>query len=91
MWTLELTPRELVLLLEYGSPFPEQRQKLRDSKAVKGYRRVPIDAVWTEMMLVDIVRSAREIDNPELLEEDLDALCSALDCALASDRRIRLR
>jgi hypothetical protein len=37
--TLELTPRELRLLLKYGYPFSEQEQKLRDSKVVKGYQR----------------------------------------------------
>jgi DNA-binding Xre family transcriptional regulator len=39
------------------------------------------------MMLADIVRSAGEIDNRTLLEE-LDGLCSALDCALANGHRV---
>ncbi len=86
--TLELTPRELGLLLKYGYPFPNEAQKLRDSKAVKGYHRVSIDAYWIEMMLADIVRSAKTIRSAALLDE-LDALCSVLDCALAKRRRIR--
>src|SRR3984957_10808547 len=85
--TLELTARELGLLLKYGYPFSDEAQKLRDSKAVKGYHRVPIDAYWIEMMLADIVRSAKEISSPALLEE-LDALCSLLDCALENRPRI---
>src|ERR1017187_10323414 len=87
--TLELTPRELGLLLKYGYPFPNDAQKLRDSKAVKGYHRVPIDAYWIEMMLADIVRSAKEISSSTLLEE-LDALCSVLDCALENRPRIHV-
>jgi hypothetical protein len=86
--TLELTARELGLLLKYGYPFPDEAQKLRDSKAVKGYHRVSIDAYWIEMMLADIVRSAKTIRSASLLEE-LDALCSALDSALANPRPIR--
>jgi hypothetical protein len=39
-------------------------------------------AYWIEMMLADIVRSAKTIRSASLLEE-LDALCSALDSALA--------
>jgi len=85
--TVELTPRERRLLLKYGYPFPEQEQTLRESQAVRGYHRVRIDSYWIEMMLADIVRSARQIDNHALLEE-LDALCSALDCALADGYRV---
>ena len=93
--TVELTPRERELLLEYGYPFPGQEQRLRDSKAVKGIHRVGIGSYWIEMMIADLVRSAKEIPkqvrNRALLEE-LDALCSALEYALVDDQlKIRLR
>ena len=55
---------------------------------MKGYHRVAIDAYSIEMMLADIVRSAETIRSASLLEE-LDALCSALDSALANPRPIR--
>jgi len=74
--TVELTPREARVLLQYGYPFAEQEQKLRDSKAAKGCHRVPTDAYWIEMMLADLVRSAREIRSRALLEE-LDELTTA--------------
>jgi hypothetical protein len=86
--TLELTPRELGLLLKYGYSFPDAAQKLRDSKAVKGYHRVPIDAYWIEMMLADVVRSAKKIRSASLLDE-LDALCSEMESALANRRPSR--
>jgi len=85
--TLEITTRERTLLLKYGYPWPEDAERLRNSKAVKGHHRVPIDAYWIEMILADIVRSAKEVSSPALLEE-LDALCSILDCALENRPRI---
>lgn len=89
--TVELTPRERQLLLEYGYPFAEEEQRLRDSRAVRGIHRVRIGAYWIEMMIADLVRSAKEISEQALLEE-LDALCSALEYALDDDpRKIRLR
>ena len=75
--TIELTSRELHLLLEYGYPFEEQEQVLRASKAVRGYHRVRLDSFWIEMLLGDVIRSAREITNRRLLDE-LDGLCGAL-------------
>jgi hypothetical protein len=81
--TLELTSREVSLLLKYGYPFPNEEQKLRDSMAVEGYHRVSIDAYWVEMMLADLSRSAREVRSRRLLQE-LDALCSVLECAMSS-------
>jgi hypothetical protein len=88
--TIEITPRERDLLLEYGYPFADEEQKLRDSKAVKGFHRVRIGAYWIELMVADLIGSAREIRSGALLDE-LDALCSALEFALSSDRQIRLR
>lgn len=87
---MELTPRELALLLEYGYPFSDQERKLRGSKAVKGWHGVRIGAYWIELMIADLVRSAKEIDDGALLEE-LDAVCSALEYALTENsvRRVR--
>jgi hypothetical protein len=88
--TIELTSRELDLLLEYGYPFEEQEQTLRASRAVRGFHRVRIDSFWIEMMLADVIRSAREITNRRLLDE-LDGVCGALEVALSSAHRVRLR
>ena len=88
--TLEITSRERDLLLEYGYPFADEEQKLRASRAVKGFHRVRIGAYWIELMVADLIRSAREIRSGALLDE-LDALCSALEFALVSDRQVRLR
>ncbi len=79
--TVELTSREVCLLLEYGCPWPEDEENLRASRAVGGMHRVRINAYWIEMMTADIIRSAKTIRSSVLLEE-LDALCSSLQYAL---------
>ncbi len=81
--TVELTPREVRLLLKYGYPWLEDEEKLRASRAVRGVHRVRINAYWIEMMIADVIRSARTIRSDPLLEE-LDALCYALEHALAN-------
>ena len=58
--TLELTTREVKLLLKYGYPFEDEQKTLRASRAVKGYHRVQIGAYWIEMMIADLIRSAKE-------------------------------
>ncbi len=79
--TLELSTREVKLLLKYGYPFDEQKETLRASRAVKGYHRVRIGAYWIELMIADLIRSAKELRSPALLEE-IDALCDVLENAL---------
>jgi len=87
--TLELSSRDVHLLLKYGYPFPEAEQPLRESRAVKGIHHVRIDAYWLEMMLGDLCRSVREQSNPALVEE-LDALCDELERALDDRPKIRI-
>jgi len=87
--TLQLSARERDLLLKYGYPFAEEAQRLKDSRAVRGYHRVQIDAYWVEMMVADIVRSAKKIRSRALLDE-LDALCDVLETALSETSRVRL-
>jgi hypothetical protein len=79
--TVELTTREVSLLLKYGYPFFGEEQKLRASKAVDGMHRVRLGSYWIEMMLADLVRSAKEIRSRRLLDE-LDELYSVLDLSL---------
>lgn len=67
--TLELSSREVHLLLKYGYPFPDAELPLRESRAVKGVHRVRIDAYWLEMMLGDLCRSLREQSSRALAEE----------------------
>ena len=83
--TVELTSREVSLLLKYGYPFRDEEQKLRTSRAVEGIHRVRLGACWIELMLGDLARSEREIRSHRLLDE-LDELYSVLESALNSRR-----
>jgi hypothetical protein len=88
--TAELTTREIGLLLEYGYPFADEEQKLRASKAVGGIHRVRLGSYWIELMIADLIRSAKEIRNRQLLDE-LDELCSTLEFSLNDARDTPLR
>jgi hypothetical protein len=79
--TLELTTREVTLLLKYGYPFEEAQQALQTSRATKGYHRVRIGAYWIEMMVADLIRSAKKLRSQSLLEQ-IDALCDVLENSL---------
>jgi hypothetical protein len=86
--TLELTRRELDLILKYGYPFPEHAELLRASEFKNGWHIAHIDPYWVSMWIADIVRSARSIRKQSLLEE-LDALCDVLGTAEQRNSRIR--
>lgn len=88
--TVELTTREVSLLLKYGYPFFAEERKLRASEAVDGIHRVRLGAYWIEMMLADLIRSAKEIRSRRLLDE-LDELYSVLELSLNNARGTPLR
>ena len=85
--TVELTQREVDLLLKYGYPFPEAEAALRNSNTVRGFHRVKIGDFWIEHLIADLVRSMKKIRSRGLLEE-LDELCDTLEFAL--DRKTTL-
>jgi hypothetical protein len=88
--TVELTTREVSLLVKYGYPFSAEERKLCASKAVDGIHQVRMGAYWIEMMLADLVRSAKEIRSHRLLDE-LDELYSVLESSLNNNRGTPLR
>lgn len=58
---LELTPRELSLLLKYVYPFPDEKEILRESRAIQGFHHVPIGAYWIELTIGDLLISAKQV------------------------------
>ena len=76
-------------LLKCGYPFPEEAPRLKESHAVRGSHRVQIDPYWIEMMIADIVRSAKKIRG-RTLRDELDALCDVLENALGRPSRVHL-
>lgn len=78
--TVELTPREVKLVIKYGYPFPEEATLLRMSPARDGVHVVHVDPYWVEMWIADIVRSAKTIQSDALLAE-LNEVCVVLEAA----------
>jgi hypothetical protein len=78
--TIELTPREVKLVIKYGYPFPDDAARLRASPLRNGVHVVTIDPYWVEMWVADIVRSAKEIESDALLAQ-LDEVCCVLEAA----------
>ena len=85
---LELTPRELALLLKYGLPFDEEADKLRSSKIRNGMHVANVDPYLMSTWAADSVRSAKKIRSQSLLEE-LNALCDVLENAGNHEHRVR--
>lgn len=80
--TLRLTARERDLVLKYGYPFPAEATLLRESPAQNGEHLVSVSPYCIERWVGDLVHSGRTLRSGRLLEE-LDALCSLLENAVA--------
>lgn len=78
---VEITGREADLILEYGYPFLEQAEILQAVADKRGYHAISIDEFWLEMILADLSRSMREINDGSLLKE-LDELCTVIETAI---------
>ena len=85
--TLTLSQREVDLLLQYACPWPDDEERLRNSKPKRGQHHVQIECEWISMMICDLVHSAKTLHNRALLDE-LDALCSVLENTEQHDERI---
>mgnify|MGYP005851116755 CR=1 FL=1 len=79
---LRLDVLERALLLDYGYPFPDLRQALERLVDRPGEATVSVAPFYIEMLVADLVRSAKEISDEALLEE-LDALCTNLELQAA--------
>jgi hypothetical protein len=77
---LQLTQREVELLLRYAYPFEAEAGKLRASKPRKGWYDVQIGAFWLSQWIGDLsyfISNVRSVG----LREELDALCCVLQNA----------
>ncbi len=77
---VQLTEREVALLLRYAYPFEEEAAKLRACKPRDGWYAVRIGAFWLSQWIGDLSYSIRNVRGARLREE-LDALCSVLENA----------
>jgi len=83
MITVELSRREVTLLLRYGCPFENESVQLNAFKNHKGPHWLQIEPYYLPLLVGDLVHSAKMIHSDVLLEE-LDILCTALENAAHS-------
>ena len=76
--TIQLTPRELELLLKYGYLSEDQAAPLRTSPLKNGWYRIRVDPFWASQWIGNLVHSGMKIRSRRVLEE-LNALCAALE------------
>ncbi len=77
---VQLTQRELELLLRYAYPFEAEAEKLRACKPRDGWCDVRIGALWLSQWIGDLSHSVRKVQSAALREE-LDALGCVLENA----------
>ena len=76
--SVELTQREIKLLIKYGYPFDEVSQQLEKVASIKGTHIIEMDEDEANGLIADLVYSAKSINSPRLLEE-IDEICSVLE------------
>ena len=79
---LRLSARERQLLSEYGYPFEEFAAQLTNAESAKGRSTLSIDPFYFDSLRADLVRSAKELDDEDLLEE-IDILYSDIESQAA--------
>ena len=77
---VQLTQREVELLLRYAYPFEAEAAKLRACKPREGWYDVWIAGYWLSQWIGDLSYSVRKVRGVRLREE-LDALCCVLENA----------
>ena len=78
---LEISKREVNLILKYGYPFTDEKEKFKDASKKNGIKEFDISKYWLELIVGDLCRSIREMKNTQL-QEELDCLCESIEIAL---------
>ncbi len=86
--SVQLTQREVTLLLKYGYPFDEIEARLRACEDRKGIHTIKISEFDIEHLIGDLVYSAKKINDDDI-QEELDALCAVLENAEHHATRVR--
>lgn len=88
---IELTKRQIELLLKYSYPFDHEREQLERMNGIKDeFQELSTDDFYAPRLVGDLAYSAKEIDNEMLLDE-LDELCEIVDTALlVAERNMKL-
>jgi hypothetical protein len=83
---IELTSRQVELLLEYSCPFEKEEGQLNKLQNRKGDFHVLIsNDFYAPLLIGDIVHYAKEIDDEYLLDE-LDELAEIISMAISATK-----
>jgi hypothetical protein len=77
---IRMSGREATLILEYGYPFPEQAELLKPLSERRKWHEVSIRQYWLELIVGDLSRSIKEVEDIGL-QQELDSLCNSLELA----------
>lgn len=86
--TIDLSRREVQLLLKYGYPFDNEKTQLEAFQRREEPGQLSVGHYYLSMMIADLVRSAKSIRSAVILDE-IDALCCLLEAAEQGQPRIR--
>ena len=76
--SVELSQREIKLLIKYGYPFDEVSEQLEKVAKRKGIHIVEMTQDDANMLIADLVYSAKSIKSARLLEA-IEEICSVLE------------
>lgn len=80
---IELTSRQVEVLLEYSYPFDNEEQQLKELHGKAGDFHILItDDFYGPRLIGDLVYSANSISNGSLLDE-FEELCDLIDMAIS--------
>ena len=77
---VELTLREVDLLLEYAYVMDEELEQLKRFKGEPGYHLLKTDGYSITGFIADLVHHAKKTNNDQLLA-DFDELCTVMETA----------
>ena len=83
---IDLTGREVELLLAHTSPFDDEREQLKRFAGKAGTHRLKTDDFYLSGLLADINHSSKDIYD-EGLSDELDDLFTRLDIAFSAGTR----
>ena len=79
---IELTSRQVEILLVYSHPFDEEEEQLKSFAGKPGNHRLKSDEFYLPRLIGDLVYSAKTIHDETLLEE-FDEICTIIESTIS--------
>ena len=78
---IELTPKELALILRYGYPFDQIKEALLAVSSSKQIETVLLDEYEVDRLIGDLCRSINHEEGGLRIQAELDELCTRIEYA----------